>query len=145
MAGVAGLGLAIGFAMGAAQVVPTLAYVQSSYRLHLRQTQQIEGMAGAEQADANRGETVRLAYPLLLGTEQEGSRPLTDRGLHEGGANGFVGATMLLATPDLDATFERLQARDVEVVEEPTLQPYGVRDCAVRDPAGNLLRIQERG
>ena len=54
-------------------------------------------------------------------------------------------ATMLLATPDLDATFERLQARDVEVVEEPTLQPYGVRDCAVRDPAGNLLRIQERG
>jgi catechol 2,3-dioxygenase-like lactoylglutathione lyase family enzyme len=53
-------------------------------------------------------------------------------------------ATMLLATPDVDATFERLQARDVEIVEEPTDQPYGVRDCAVRDPAGNLLRIQQR-
>src|SRR6185312_2630371 len=52
-------------------------------------------------------------------------------------------ATLLLATKDLDATFERLQAGDIEVVEEPTEQPYGVRDCAVRDPAGNLLRIQE--
>src|SRR6185312_9906243 len=52
-------------------------------------------------------------------------------------------ATLLLATKDLDATFERLQAGDIEVVDEPTEQPYGVRDCAVRDPAGNLLRIQE--
>ena len=48
-----------------------------------------------------------------------------------------------LATRDLAATFERLQARDVDVVQEPTEQPYGVRDCAVRDPAGNLIRIQE--
>ncbi len=53
-------------------------------------------------------------------------------------------AGILLATRDLTATFERLQARDVEIVQEPTDQPYGVRDCAVRDPAGNLLRIQER-
>jgi len=49
-----------------------------------------------------------------------------------------------LATPDLDATFERLQARDVDVVQEPTNQPWGVRDCAVRDPAGNMIRIQEQ-
>lgn len=48
-----------------------------------------------------------------------------------------------LATRNLDATFERLQARDVDVVQEPTEQPWGVRDCAVRDPAGNLIRIQE--
>jgi uncharacterized glyoxalase superfamily protein PhnB len=53
-------------------------------------------------------------------------------------------ARVLLATKDLDSTFERLQASSVvEVVQEPTEQPYGVRDCAVRDPAGNLLRIQE--
>ena len=52
-------------------------------------------------------------------------------------------AGILLATADLDGTFERLQASDAEVVQEPTEQPYGVRDCAVRDPAGNLLRIQE--
>ena len=52
-------------------------------------------------------------------------------------------ATLLLATKDLDGTFERLQANDADVVQEPTEQPYGVRDCAVRDPAGNLIRVQE--
>jgi len=52
-------------------------------------------------------------------------------------------AAVLLATPDLDGTFARLQATDVEIVQEPTEQPYGVRDCAVRDDAGNLVRIQE--
>ncbi|MEU0134860.1 VOC family protein [Streptomyces sp. NPDC006296] len=50
---------------------------------------------------------------------------------------------ILLATRDLDATFEKVQAGDAEVVQEPTEQPYGVRDCAFRDPAGNLIRIQE--
>ncbi|MGE3267461.1 MAG: VOC family protein [Chloroflexota bacterium] len=53
-------------------------------------------------------------------------------------------AGILLATTDLDAAFERLQATDAEIIQEPTDQPYGVRDCAVRDPAGNLIRIQER-
>ena len=52
-------------------------------------------------------------------------------------------ATLLLATRNLDDTFERVQASTAEIVQEPTEQPYGVRDCAVRDPAGNLLRIQE--
>ena len=52
-------------------------------------------------------------------------------------------AVILLATRDLDGTFERLQAGDAEVVQEPTEQPYGVRDCAFRDPAGTMIRIQE--
>jgi uncharacterized glyoxalase superfamily protein PhnB len=52
-------------------------------------------------------------------------------------------ASLLLATKDLDGTFEQLSARSAEIVQEPTEQPYGVRDCAVRDPAGNLIRIQE--
>ena len=52
-------------------------------------------------------------------------------------------AGILLATANLDGAFERLQASDAEVVQEPTEQPYGVRDCAFRDPAGNLIRIQE--
>jgi catechol 2,3-dioxygenase-like lactoylglutathione lyase family enzyme len=52
-------------------------------------------------------------------------------------------AIIVLATKDLDGTFERLQASDAEVVQEPTEQPYGVRDCALRDPAGNLIRVQE--
>ena len=53
-------------------------------------------------------------------------------------------ASINLATKDLDETFERLQAGDAEVVQEPMDQPYGVRDFAVRDPAGNLIRIQQR-
>ena len=52
-------------------------------------------------------------------------------------------AGIVLATKDLDGAFERLVARDAEVVQEPTEQPYGVRDCSFRAPAGNLLRIQE--
>ncbi|MFE2045194.1 VOC family protein [Streptomyces sp. NPDC059477] len=52
-------------------------------------------------------------------------------------------ASLLLATRDVDATFDRLQA-GAEVVQEPTDQPYGVRDCAFRDPAGNMIRIQEK-
>jgi catechol 2,3-dioxygenase-like lactoylglutathione lyase family enzyme len=50
---------------------------------------------------------------------------------------------ILLATKDLDATFDKVQAGDAEVVQEPTDQPYGIRDCAFRDPAGNLIRIRE--
>jgi len=53
-------------------------------------------------------------------------------------------ASILLATADLDGTFERVQATGAEVVQEPTDQPYGVRDCAFRDPAGNMVRIQEQ-
>jgi uncharacterized glyoxalase superfamily protein PhnB len=48
-----------------------------------------------------------------------------------------------LASKDLDATFAKLVAADADVVQEPTDQPYGVRDCAFRDPAGNMIRIQE--
>jgi len=52
-------------------------------------------------------------------------------------------AMLVLATNDLDGTFERVAAAGAEVVQEPTEQPYGVRDCALRDPAGTLIRIQE--
>ncbi len=52
-------------------------------------------------------------------------------------------AMLLLGAKDLDATFQRLQARDAEIVQEPTDQPYGVRDFGVRDPAGNIIRFQQ--
>ncbi|PFG43219.1 putative glyoxalase superfamily protein PhnB [Isoptericola jiangsuensis] len=51
--------------------------------------------------------------------------------------------SIILATKDLDGTFARLQGSDVEVVSEPTDQPWGVRDCAFRDPAGNMVRIDQ--
>ena len=60
-------------------------------------------------------------------------------------AKGTYGS-IVLATTDLDGVFERLQAGDAEVVQEPVDQPYGVRDCAFRDPSGNMLRFnQPRG
>ncbi|PPJ30280.1 glyoxalase [Nocardia nova] len=52
-------------------------------------------------------------------------------------------ASLNLATKNVDEVFERLQANGAEVVQEPTDQPYGLRDCAFRDPSGNLLRIQQ--
>jgi catechol 2,3-dioxygenase-like lactoylglutathione lyase family enzyme len=52
-------------------------------------------------------------------------------------------ATIVLAAKDVDGIFEQVQAGGAEVVQEPTDQPYGVRDCAFRDPAGNLVRINE--
>jgi len=54
-------------------------------------------------------------------------------------------AHIVLTTADLDGVFDRLQASGAEVVQEPTKQPYGVRDCAFRDPAGNLIRINQLG
>jgi predicted enzyme related to lactoylglutathione lyase len=52
-------------------------------------------------------------------------------------------ASVILATPDLDAAFATIEASGAEIVQEPMDQPYGVRDCAVRDPAGNMVRINE--
>ena len=52
-------------------------------------------------------------------------------------------ASLMLATKDVDAAFEQLQAAGAEVVQEPTDQDWGARDCAIRDPAGNLIRLQE--
>jgi uncharacterized glyoxalase superfamily protein PhnB len=52
-------------------------------------------------------------------------------------------ASINLATADLDSSFEHVQASGAEIVQEPTEQPYGIRDCAIRDPAGNLIRIQQ--
>ena len=87
----------------------------------------------------NQPDTSIVLYPPAA------SPGLTDderRVIAEMMAKGTFG-TLLLATKDLDGTFERLQAGDAEVVQEPTEQPYGVRDCALRDPAGNMIRIQQ--
>ena len=51
---------------------------------------------------------------------------------------------VLFSTPDVDAAFERIRASGAEVIQEPMDQPYGVRDCAFRDPAGNLIRFNQR-
>ena len=52
-------------------------------------------------------------------------------------------ARLILGTKDLDGTFDKIQASGAEVIQEPTDQPYGIRDCAFRDPAGNHIRINQ--
>jgi catechol 2,3-dioxygenase-like lactoylglutathione lyase family enzyme len=84
------------------------------------------------------GTSILLAPPAAdPGITEAERRTITE--MMAKGTYGWI----LLAAPDLDAVFEKVQAGDVEVVQEPTDQPYGVRDCAFRDPAGNLVRIQE--
>ncbi|MFD9620800.1 VOC family protein [Streptomyces virginiae] len=84
------------------------------------------------------GTSILLAPPAVDPGVTEAER----RTIAEMMAKGTYG-WILLATKNLASTFEKIQAGDAEVVQEPTEQPYGVRDCAFRDPAGNLIRIQE--
>jgi catechol 2,3-dioxygenase-like lactoylglutathione lyase family enzyme len=84
------------------------------------------------------GTSILLAPPAIdPGITDDERRTITE--MMAKGTYGWI----LLATRDLDGAFERLQAGDAEVVQEPTDQPYGIRDCAFRDPAGNLVRIQQ--
>lgn len=78
--------------------------------------------------------TPPAADPGVTDEERETIREMMAKGTY---------AILTLATGDLDATFEKLQASDAEIVQEPIDQPYGVRDCAIRDPFGNLIRINE--
>jgi uncharacterized glyoxalase superfamily protein PhnB len=75
------------------------------------------------------------AYPGVTDDERRTITEMMAKGTY---------ASIMLATGDLDGTFERVQAAGAEVVQEPTEQPWGARDCAFRDPAGNMVRIQER-
>ena len=75
------------------------------------------------------------AYPGLTDDERRTVVEMMAKGTH---------GMLLLSTDDLEATFDRIQAADVEIVDEPTDQPYGIRDCSVRDPAGNMIKIQQR-
>jgi predicted enzyme related to lactoylglutathione lyase len=84
------------------------------------------------------GTSILLAPPAAdPGVTDEERRTIAE--MMAKGTYGWI----LLATKDLDGNFEQVQALGAEVVQEPTEQPYGIRDCAVRDPAGNLIRINE--
>ena len=82
---------------------------------------------------------------IVLHPAAVGPGPVTDderRTIVEMMAKGSY-AAIILSTADLEGTFARVQASGAEVVQEPTDQPYGIRDCAFRDPAGNLIRINQ--
>ncbi|MFC8171009.1 VOC family protein [Streptomyces sp. NPDC057242] len=84
------------------------------------------------------GTSILLAPPAAdPGVTEDERRVVTE--MMAKGTYGWI----LLATRALDTTFEKVRAAGAEVVQEPTEQPYGIRDCAFRDPAGNLIRVQE--
>lgn len=73
--------------------------------------------------------------PSITDAERAMVRSMMDKGTYAG---------VNLATPDLDSVFEKIEAAGADIVQEPMDQVYGLRDCAVRDPAGNMIRIQQR-
>ncbi|KQQ92636.1 glyoxalase [Leifsonia sp. Leaf325] len=93
---------------------------------------------------------ITVSAPGQPGTSIVLQPPTADPGITDAEADAIAEmmakgtfAGILLATDDLDAVFERIEASDAEVVQEPMDQDYGLRDCAFRDPAGNLIRIQQ--
>ena len=117
----------------------SLRFYRDALGFEVRADVEYGGMHWITVGPAGRPGTAIVLYP------PEASPGITDderRTVAEMMAKGTF-ASLNLATADLDGTFERLQAGDAEVVQEPTDQPYGIRDCAFRDPAGNLIRIQE--
>ena len=117
-----------------------VAFYRDTLGFDVRMDVEYGGMHWITVGPADQPETSIVLYPPAA------TRGITEderRTVAEMMAKGTF-ASVLLATKDVDATFERVQAREGEVVQEPTDQPYGVRDCAFRDPAGNLVRIQQR-
>lgn len=116
-----------------------LAFYRDALGFELRMDVGYNGLRWLTVGPVDQPETSIVLYPPTATpglTEQEQTV------IAEMMAKGTYGS-VLLATKNLDDTFAKLQATDVEVVQEPTDQPYGVRDCAFRDPAGNMVRIQE--
>src|SRR3954465_13077497 len=117
----------------------SLAFYRDTLGFEVRNEVEYGGMHWITVGPADQPDTSIVLYPPAA------TPRITDDEPHTLAATMAKGtyASINLATADLDAAFERLQAGDADVVQEPTDQPYGVRDCAFRDPAGNLIRIQE--
>ncbi|WP_309571885.1 VOC family protein [Deinococcus sp.] len=117
----------------------TLVFYRDTLGFEVRNDVEYGGMHWITVGPAGQPGTSIVLYPPAA---TPGLSDMERRTIAEMMAKGTY-ATLLLATPDLDGTFARVQSGATDVVQEPTMQPYGVRDCAVRDPAGNLIRIQE--
>jgi len=116
-----------------------LAFYRDTLGFELRNDVGYDGMRWLTMGPPNQPGTSIVLYP------PDADPGLTDdekRMIGEMMAKGTF-AMMNLATDDLDAAFEHIQGRGAEIMQEPTDQPYGVRDCAIRDPAGNMIRINE--
>jgi uncharacterized glyoxalase superfamily protein PhnB len=117
----------------------SLAFYRDTLGFEVRNDVEYGGMHWITVGPANQADTSIVLYPPAAApgvTDDE------HRTIAEMMAKGTY-ASINLATRDLDGAFERLAGSGVEVVQEPTEQPYGIRDCSIRDPAGNLIRMQE--
>lgn len=117
----------------------SLAFYRDTLGFEVRNDVEYQGLHWITIGPADQPDTAIVLYPPAADpgvTEDE------RRTIEEMMAKGTY-ASINLATPDLNGTFEQLQSGDADVVQEPTDQPWGVRDCALRDPAGNLIRIFE--
>lgn len=118
----------------------TLAFYRDTLGFELRQDVGYDGLRWLTVGPPNQPETGIVLHPPAV---DPGITDDERRTILELIAKGTYGA-LTLAVDDLDALFETLHASGADVVQEPTDQPYGVRDCAFRDPSGNLLRINQR-
>jgi uncharacterized glyoxalase superfamily protein PhnB len=116
-----------------------LAFYRDTLGFEVRKDVAYQGMRWLTVGPAGQPDTSIVLHPPAA------APGITDderRTIAEMMAKGTYGM-IILATADLDGTFERLQASGAEVIQEPTMQPYGIRDCAFRDPSGNHIRINE--
>ena len=117
----------------------SLAFYRDTLGFEVRNDVEYQGMHWITVGPADQPDTAIVLHPPAA---DPGITDEERRTIEEMMAKGtFAGIN--LATRDLDRTFEQLQAGDADVVQEPTDQPWGVRDCALRDPAGNMIRIFE--
>lgn len=117
----------------------SLAFYRDVLGFEVRNDVGYEGMRWITVGPAEQPDTAIVLHPP---TAMPGITEDEKRTINELIAKGsYFGVN--LATKDLDKVFERLEASGAEVIQEPTDQPYGVRDCAFRDPAGNLIRLQQ--
>jgi uncharacterized glyoxalase superfamily protein PhnB len=115
-----------------------LAFYRDALGLEVRQDVAMEGARWLTV-----GPPAQLEFNIVLQTVGAG-RPAEDaQALKELLAKGSLGG-LVMETDDVDATFESVRATGAEVLQEPIDQPYGTRDCAFRDPAGNQVRINQR-
>ena len=116
-----------------------LAFYRDVLGLEVRNDVKFEGMRWVTVGPPSQPEVHIVLEPPAA---DPNTSPADKKALAELLAKGMLRGVMF-ATDDCDATFERIRASGAEVVQEPIDQPYGVRDCAFRDPAGNLLRFSQ--
>ena len=116
-----------------------LAFYRDALGLEVRNDVGFEGMrwvtvGSPSQPDADIVLEPPVADPNASAADKQAAAELLAKGLLRG---------VIFSTDDVDATFERIRAAGADVLQEPIDQPYGVRDCAFRDPAGNMLRFNQ--